>query len=190
MLIEWIVASIPEIQDARSAKSPAISGVVLIKDEGGEVRKESWNYRLVIGMLNYLVNCSHPELAFSVRQCACFLNNPKFWHGQAVKRILRYLIHTHQIGKQGIIFHPGKTKSFDLLMDASFSGERNIAWSDKLSSVMLRTGYVNQYASCPIIWGPRLQMEITFSTIKSEHIMLSQSLRSTNPRHTLQCVWV
>ena len=85
MLIERILASIPGMTDARSAKSPAVSGAILSKDEEGESRQEHWNYRSVIGMLNYLVNCTHPEMAFAVHQCARFCNNPKRCHEQAVK---------------------------------------------------------------------------------------------------------
>ena len=101
------------MKDARSAKSPAVSGALLTKDEDGEKRIESWNYLPVIGMLNYLVNSSHPELAFAVHQCARFCNDPKRSHKQAVKRILRYLLHTKRIGEQGIVFKLDKTKSID-----------------------------------------------------------------------------
>ena len=142
MLINRILATIPGMKEARSAKSPAVSGAVLSKDEDGELRQEHWNYRSVIGMLNYLVNCSHPELSFAVHQCARFCNDPKKCHEQAVKRILRYLINTTRTGDQGIIFRPDKTKSIDCYVDASFAGEWNTAWHDEPSSVMSRTGYI------------------------------------------------
>ena len=69
-LIERIINFIPGMAKARSTKSPACSSIVLTKDIEGEPRKEQWNYRAIIGMLNYLVNCTHPELAFTVHQCA------------------------------------------------------------------------------------------------------------------------
>ena len=181
MLIDRIVDSIPGMNDARSAKSPSISGAVLTKDEYGESRLEHWNYRSVIGMLNYLVNCSHPELSFAVHQCARFCNDPKKCHEQAVKRILRYLIQTTRTRDQGIIFRPDKSKSVDCYVDASFAGEWNTAWSDEPSSVMSRTGYIILYANCPIIWGSKLQTEIALSTTESEYIAFSQALRDVIP---------
>ena len=181
MLINRILATIPGMKEARSAKSPAISGAVLSKDEDGESRLEHWNYRSVIGMLNYLVNCSHPELSFAVHQCARFCNDPKRCHEQAVKRILRYLIHTTRTGDQGIVFRPDKTKSIDCYVDASFAGEWNTAWSDEPSSVMSRTGYIILYANCPIVWASKLQTEIALSTTESEYIAFSQSLRDVIP---------
>ena len=165
--------------EARSTKSPACSSVVLTKDIDGEPRKEQWNYRAIIGMLNYLVNCTHPELSFAVHQCARFCNDPKRVHEQAVKRIIRYLLSTQAsfTGKdkapQGILFKPDKTKSIDTYVDASFAGEWNTSWSDEPSSVMSRTGYVILYANCPIIWSSKLQTEIALSTTESEYIALS-----------------
>ena len=92
-LIQRIIDAIPSMRDTRSAKSPAATGTVLTKDEDGEPRKETWHYRSVIGMLNYLVNSTHPELAFAVHQCARFCNARKSSHERAVKRIIRYLLH-------------------------------------------------------------------------------------------------
>ena len=181
LLIERILGSIPGMKDARSAKSPAVSGTVLTKDEDGGKRLESWNYRSVIGMLNYLVNCSHPEMSFAVHQCARFCNDPKRSHEQAVKRILRYLLHTKRIGEQGIVFKPDRNKSIDTYVDASFAGEWNTAWSDEPSSVMSRTGYIILYANCPIIWTSKLQTEIALSTTESEYIAFSQALRDVIP---------
>ena len=100
-LIERIINFIPGMAEARSAKSPACSSIVLTKDIEGEPRKEQWNYRAIIGLLNYLVNCTHPELAFAVHQCARFCNDPKIVHEPAVKIIIRYLLstQTHLKGK-------------------------------------------------------------------------------------------
>ena len=106
----------------------------------------------MIGMLNYLVNCTYPDMSFAVHQCAMFCNEPKYVHEQAFKRIIRYLIRTTQRPKeQRIIFRPDKSKNIDDFVDASFAGEWNSEWGDEASSVMLRAGYVINYANCPII---------------------------------------
>ena len=180
-LIDRIISSVPSMKDARSATTPASAGCILTKDIDGERRKEHWSYRSVIGMLNYLVNCTHPEMSLAVHQCARFCNDPKLCHEQAVKRIIRYLIRTKQTKEQGIIFKPDKSKSIDDFVDASFAGEWNSEWCDEASSVMSRTGYVINYANCPIIWCSKLQTEIALSTTESEYIALSQSLRDVLP---------
>ena len=80
LLIDRIIKSVPSMQGVKSAKTPTAVGNVLTKDIEGEIRKEYWNYRSVIRMLNFLVNCTHPEMAFAVHQCARFYNNPKYSH--------------------------------------------------------------------------------------------------------------
>ena len=94
MLLDRIIEVVPNMSNARSAKTSASPGTTLTKDTDGKNRKESWNYRSVVGMLNYLVTCTHPELAFTVHQCARFSNIPKHLHEQAINRIIRYLIGT------------------------------------------------------------------------------------------------
>ena len=180
-LIDRIISAVPSMNNARSAKSPAATGTILTKDEEGEPRKESWHYRSVIGMLNYLVNCTHPELAYSVHQCARFCNLPKHSHEQAVKRIIRYLLHVKRSSKQGITFKPDASHSIDTFVDASFAGEWNRGWSEDPSSVFSRTGYVIMFSKCPIIWGSKLQSEITLSTTESEYVAFSQALRDVIP---------
>ena len=123
MLVDRIIAAIPGMDSARSAKSPATAGVVLTKDETGDERAEQWHYRSVVGMMNYLVNCTQPDLSFAVHQCARFCEQPKRTHEQAMKRIVRYLLHTKRTNEQGIVYRPDKNKSIDAFVDASFAGD-------------------------------------------------------------------
>eukprot|EP00957_Ditylum_brightwellii_P123391 9408229-Ditylum_brightwellii.AAC.1 len=62
--------------------------LMLTKDTTGSKRKENWNYRSVIGILNFLVNSTHPELAHAVHQCAIFCQDPKAIHESAVKSVV------------------------------------------------------------------------------------------------------
>jgi hypothetical protein len=54
-------------------------------------------YHSMIGYLLYLT-ASRPDIMFSVCLCAHFQANPKESHLSALKRILRYLKHTPNIG--------------------------------------------------------------------------------------------
>ena len=105
-LINQIIDAIPGMTNANSAKTPFASTVLLHKDIEGKERQENWNYQSIIGMLNYLVNSTRPELSFAVHQCARFCNNPMHSHKQAVKRIIRYLIRTNNSPSIGIICKP------------------------------------------------------------------------------------
>ena len=83
-------------------KSPAVVTTILTKDHDGKPISETWNYRSIIGILNYLVSCTQPDLIFSVHQCARFCSDPKASHNQAVKRILSYLLYLKRRNMIGI----------------------------------------------------------------------------------------
>jgi hypothetical protein len=51
--------------------------------------------------------------------------------------------------------------------------------------IYCRTGYVIQYAGCPIYWQGKLQTEIALSTAEAKYIALSQALRETLPMTNL-----
>ena len=189
LLINRIIDAIPGMRKANPRKCPAPSTTTLTKDDHGPNRKESWNYRSVIGMLNFLVNSTRPELAFSVHQCARFCSNPKHSHEQAVKNIIRYLIGTcthslekgHSTNCKGLIYNPDPTKGIVVHVDASFASEWNNDTAEEPSSVLSRTGYVISYCGCPILWASKLQSEIVLSTTEAEYVALSQSMRDVTP---------
>jgi Reverse transcriptase (RNA-dependent DNA polymerase). len=52
---------------------------------------KSFNYRSLIGKLNYLKRGTRSDISYIVHQCARFTSNPKEQHGQAIKWLGRYL---------------------------------------------------------------------------------------------------
>jgi hypothetical protein len=50
-----------------------------------------FEYRRVIGKLNYLERCSRPDIMCAVHQLARFVADPRVSHGKAVKWLGRYL---------------------------------------------------------------------------------------------------
>jgi hypothetical protein len=150
----------------------------LHKDEHGPDRKQSWNYRSAIGMLNYLAASTRPDCSFAVHQCARFSSNPKLSHERAVKRIIRYLKGTKD---KGIILRPDQSKGVQCYVDADFAGGYSKETSDDPVSVFSRTGYVIFYFGCPLIWVSKMQSEISLSTVEAEYIALSQSMRDILP---------
>jgi hypothetical protein len=146
--------------------------------EGIEPHKADWNYRRIIGKLNFLASSCRPELSCIVHQCARFSAAPKENHTEAVKRIARYLKGTID---NGIIMRPNGN-SFNVYVDADFGGlwDKETA-QDKPITAKSRTGYVVMYAGCPIIWASQLQTEIALSTTEAEYLALSTALRQTIP---------
>ncbi len=126
-------------------------------DTDDEIRHASWNYRSIIGMMNYLQQSTRLYTSMAVHQCACFCNNPRLSHERAIKRIARYLIGTKDCG---IGCLPDPSKGLECFAGANFAGGWDCGDSDNPENVMSRTGYVILYAGCPIVWCSKLQTEI------------------------------
>jgi hypothetical protein len=114
----------------------------------------------------------------ALHQCPRFSVFPMCSHEQAVMRIGWYLLSTHE---KGMKYKPDSSKGLEVYVDANFVGGWDPADPGNTDNVYSRTGFVIQYASCPIFWQSKLQTEIALSTAEAEHIALSQALRETIP---------
>jgi hypothetical protein len=84
------------MKDAKPAKTPMRTDGHLDLNAGGKSVNQKV-YRSMIGSLLYLC-ASRPDIILSVCKCARFQSDPKECHLVAVKRIIRYLVHTPYIG--------------------------------------------------------------------------------------------
>jgi hypothetical protein len=84
------------MKDAKPAKTPMGTDGHLDLNVGGKSIDQNV-YRSMIGSLLYLC-ASRPNIMLSDCICARFQSNPKECHLVALKRILRYLVHTSYIG--------------------------------------------------------------------------------------------
>jgi hypothetical protein len=156
--------------------TPAIH--VLHPDHNGHQREKSWNYRSIIGKLNFLAQMTRPDISMAVHNCARFSHKPTQLHEQAVKRIGRYLAHTTD---KGLINTPDSSGALNMFIDADFAGTWHKEFSHLRDCVLSRTGYVIVYNGCPIQWGSKLQSEIALSTTEAEYIALSTATRELTP---------
>lgn len=175
-LIQRIIETLG-LNDSNEHTVPAVKPL-LSKDVKGKRKIETWNYRSVQGMLNYLAGSTRPDIAFSVHQTARFANDPKISHERAIKRIGRYLKATKN---KGIILKPDRKKGLECYVDADFAGGFDKNNSEDIASVFSRTGFIIKYMDCPIYWVSRLQTEICLSTTEAEYVALSQAMREVLP---------
>ena len=179
-LIERII----EVLDAEQANmklTPAEYGT-LPKDADGESHDKNFNYASVIGMMMYLAGNSRPDIAFAVHQCARFSHNPTKTHAKAVFRIGQYLKGTRD---KGIILKPNDDLKIDCYVDADFAGRWNKLETHDPHSVRSRTGYIILVGNCPVFWHSKMQTEISVSTMESEYVALSTSMRDLLPLQEL-----
>ena len=84
--------------NASTKTTPTLLSKLLSRHPDSEPFDRSFNYRLVIGKLNYLEKASRSNIAYATHQCARFTIDPKVEHGKAVKWLGRYLKATRDKG--------------------------------------------------------------------------------------------
>jgi hypothetical protein len=179
-LIEAILNDLHLSSSSKSKDSPALG--ILYPDLNGHPRQEKWNFRSVIGKLNFLAQNTRPDISFAVHQCARFSSKPTALHELAVKRLGRYLLATKD---KGLILHPRHDYKLDMYVDADFAGMWHQEYSHLRDCALSRTGFVITYCGCPIHWASKLQSEIALSTTESEYIALSMATRELLPLRRL-----
>jgi hypothetical protein len=147
-------------------------------DPDGTPMTETWNYRSIVGMLQYLAGNTRPDISYAVSQVARFSNAPKKSHATAVKTILRYLKRT---ATSGIIMKPTTGFEINCYVDADFGGLFRADPDSEPTSARSRTGYIIQLNGCPLIWKSQLQTQITICTQEAEYQALTTAMRVVIP---------
>jgi len=178
-LIDQILEDLGLTDDRTTTKStPAKSSAILRKHSKSKDFDGHFNYRSVIGKLNYLERGSRPDIAYIVHQCARFTACPKYEHGAALKWLGRYLKGTRD---KGMILRPQRDKDMEVYVDADFVGNWSKEEGADPDTARSRHGYIIMYAGVPVSWKSQLQGEICLSSTESEYTGLSHALRETIP---------
>ena len=90
-------------QLTKGRSTSTLSSQILEHDIVRKQKSTTWNYRSILGTLNYLKKSTRPDLAYEVHQCTCFDVNTKECHVQAMVFIGRYL---HATKNKGIVYRP------------------------------------------------------------------------------------
>ncbi|RVX23296.1 Retrovirus-related Pol polyprotein from transposon RE2 [Vitis vinifera] len=93
-----------------------LSGLFSLKDLGELSYFLGIEYRSIVGALQY-ITITRPEIAFSVNKVCQFMQKPLDTHWKAVKRILRYLNDTTDLG---IVLKPSETMNLVGFCDANW----------------------------------------------------------------------
>jgi hypothetical protein len=145
------------MDSAKHMSTPMSTNCYLDKDESGQ-SIDIKQYRGMIGSLLYL-SASRPDIMFSVCMCARFQSNPKQSHLSAVKRIMRYLLGTINLG----LWYP-KNSTCNLIgySDSDFAGSK----TDRKST----SGTCQFIGSALVSWHSKKQNSVALSTAEAEYI--------------------
>jgi hypothetical protein len=146
-----------DMTDAKPIKTPmALNGHLDLNEEG-----KSFDQKLCRSMISSLLyHCaSRPHIMLSVCMCARFQANPKECHLMAVKRILRYLVHTPNLG---LWYRKGST--FDLL------GYSDSDYADCKVDRKSTTGTCQFLGRSLVSWSYKKQNLVALSTAEAEYV--------------------
>ena len=165
-------------ENTSTKKIPAASSKILKRHEKSEKFEGTFNYRSIIGKVNYLEKGSRLDLAYSAHQAARFVEDPKLEDGEAVQWMGKYIHGT--IGK-GLLMTPKRDEGLEVFVDADFAGNWDPLDTTNRDTARSRHGYVITYHGMPILWKSQLQNEIALPTTESEYTGLSYAPREVIP---------
>ena len=155
--------------DCKPVDCPIASGQKLTKamcpSQGEEPEMKDVPYRSAVGSLIYLVTGTRPDIAVATGEVAKFCENPGRQHWAAVKRILRYLRGTMDVG---LLFNP---------RDISLTGYCDADWAGDLDNRRSTTGYIFVIGGVPVSWKSKRQQTVALSTAEAEYMALSDASR-------------
>ena len=168
--------------NTKTKQIPAASSRILKRHQTLKQFDNSFNYRSVIGKLNYYEKCTRPDISYQAHQCARFVDSPRIEHGEAIKRIGRYI---HGTRNEGIIYAPDYSRGLEVYVDADFAGTFDRLDSENVDTARSRHGYIITYAGMPVTWTSQLQTEIALSTTEAEYTGLSYLVLVRDAVHPL-----
>lgn len=148
-----------QLDKCKEAKTPMSTTIKLTRNEQGK-DVDVKIYRGMIGSLLYLTP-SRPDLCLSVGICARYQAKPKQSHLEAVKRIMKYVKGTVNLG---MWYSKGSNKTLVGYCDADWAGSVDDRKSTSGGCFILGNNLIS--------WLSKKQNFVSLSTAESEYIAL------------------
>jgi hypothetical protein len=156
--------------DTNSMSTPSDPAILLSKEMTSSRKEEDegvrFPYREAIGCLNYIAVISRPDITFAVNKCDKYCENPSPSHWSAVKRILRYLKGTLDVG---ISYGLSKDNELIGFCDSDFAGDVDTRKST--------TGFVFMLNGGPIAWSSTTQSTTALASTEAEYMALTDAMK-------------
>uniref|UniRef100_A0A2N9GAW9 Integrase catalytic domain-containing protein n=1 Tax=Fagus sylvatica TaxID=28930 RepID=A0A2N9GAW9_FAGSY len=120
-------------------------------------------YSQIIGSLMYIMNCTRPDIAYSVSKLSRYTSNPGEDHWKAIVRVLRYLKYTLNYGVHYTRY------------PAVLEGYSDANWISDTNDTKSTSGYVFTLGGAAVSWKSSKQTCIARSTMESEFIALDKA---------------
>jgi len=153
---------------ANKANTPAKEGLeddlyeMEMRRREGTEEAVNFPVREAVGSLLYLSTMVRPDISNAVRVLSRYLENPTMSVVIGIKRVMRYLIGTANVGITYLYGHQSDVEGY---CDASYAGDKHSRKSVSGYVVLVNGGAVD--------WKSHLQSVIAQSTMESEYIALA-----------------
>jgi hypothetical protein len=124
-------------------------------------------YKELVGKLMYLVTCTRPDIAFTIRELAKIMSNHGHQHWQAAKHLLWYLQGTRS---HGIIY---RHKDDPYLIFRTFT---DLDWAQGESRKSI-CGYVVEMGGGAIAWASKQQSIVALSSCEAEYMACTHAIK-------------
>ena len=152
------------LSEANTVATPADVHVQLKKDDGCSKLVDATRYQSMVGSLLYMAVATRPDIAQAVGAVAKFCSRPSEAHLTAVKRILRYLKGTANLGLKFM-----KSESGEL------TGYSDADWAGDVDERRSTTGNLFLMSGAPVSWLSKKQTVVALSTSEAEYVALSMA---------------
>ena len=165
--------------------TPICVGSKLTKATDDDELVDESLHQSAVGSLQYLSTMTRTDITFAVSNVAKYCSKPTKEHWIAVKRIMRYLKGTHNLG---LTYKKSDSNSCVGFSDSDWAGD--------LDDSKSTSGYIFQVGGTAISWKSRKQSCVALSTAEAEYIALSLAAQEAiwlrqlntdlqeNPKHT------
>lgn len=172
-----------DMQLSKPQPTPMVTSSILSTYQGSPFDKVAL-YQSTVGALQY-ATITHPNIAYSVNKVCQYMQSPLDSHWKAVKRILRYLKGTIDIGMQLYKHSADKLIAFSNSDWASFPDDRRstsslaiffgsnlVSWSAKKQHTVSRSSTEAEYRSlantaAELVWFKSLLQELHIPLVSS-----------------------
>jgi hypothetical protein len=156
------------MSDCKPCATPVAPGTKLPKIKAPD---NKFPYREAVGILLWLARTARPDIIYAVAELSKHCNDHGPEHEEAVKRTLRYLKGTINLG---VMYRKAQELTLELYTDANFGGEgphAEFPMRSTTGTVLMAKGVG------PIACASRLQATVAKSTAEAEYAAMSQGVQ-------------
>ena len=161
--------------DANPVGTPLDPNIQIGPNPDGNQGNRSNSYARLLGELQWVANVTRPDITYAINKLATYTANPSLQHVGALKRVLRYLAGTKNLGitysrnpYMETVDMSSKSTLFHGYADAAYAN------TDDLKSTL---GYVFLSSGGAITWRSKKQTTRALSSTEAEYIALSEAGR-------------